>query len=95
MRTVYVCINERFHPTKPSCAARGSRQLVEAISARIKQSGLSADVRELHCFGRCELGPNVRIAPGGAFFHGVDLDRVDEIVATLESELAGDSAASD
>ncbi len=86
---VLVCINERFHPSKPSCAGRGSREMLSLLRARLEAASLPVEVRELHCFGRCELGPNVRIAPGGAFFHGVDTARVDDIVTALQALVAG------
>ena len=86
--TVLVCINERFHPSKPSCAGRGSREMLALLRARLDAASLPVEVRELHCFGRCELGPNVRIAPGGAFFHGVDAACVDEIVSAVQALVA-------
>ena len=78
--TVLVCINERFHPSKPSCAARGSRELMAALRVRLAEADLAVEVRELLCFGRCERGPNIRVAPGGAFFHEVDEAGLDDII---------------
>lgn len=79
-----VCVNRRLDADTPSCAGRGSEELVTPLERLLAQHGLELPVETILCFGSCQLGPNVRLAPGGAFFHGVteaDLPGLVEAVA--------------
>ena len=78
---ILVCINERFHPSKPSCKARGSAELAATLTEGVSARSLRVTVQTLMCFGRCELGVNGRIAPGGRFFHGATKNDVEAIIA--------------
>lgn len=74
--TVLVCVKERFG-NAPSCHREG---MIEMLAKKLADQGLAVPVKPLVCFGRCDDGPNVRIAPGGAFFTRMTLERLDEVV---------------
>jgi (2Fe-2S) ferredoxin len=40
-------------------------------------------VKRLMCFGRCNEGPNIRVAPGGAFFTRMNRERLDEVIEAV------------
>lgn len=80
---VIVCVNERL-PGKPSCGGRGSQLLADDLERVMKQRGLQSTVERVYCIGRCREGPNVRIFPGGCFFHGVGPQDVAAILDNLE-----------
>ena len=82
--TIIVCINRRLTPDRPSCAARGSEALAEALEEAARPWGIP--VTRLKCFGRCDEGPNVRIR-GGRFFRGAGLDDVAGILACARGEV--------
>ncbi|MDY6991477.1 MAG: (2Fe-2S) ferredoxin domain-containing protein [Pseudomonadota bacterium] len=84
-KTVIICVNYRRNPWLPSCGARGSLEIAQALELEIKAHGIAAQVERIHCFGECEQGPNVRIMPGGAFFRHVRLEDVADILAILAS----------
>ena len=67
---VMVCVNERFSG-RPSCAQRGGIQLADGMEKELSAQGLEVPVERILCFGRCNEGPVMRIAPGGAFFTGM------------------------
>ena len=85
---VLVCVNRRVGADTPSCAARGSEQLAERLAGLLAAAGLEVPVETLLCFGSCSRGPNVRIAPGGAFFHGVSDDDLPRLVACVAETVA-------
>lgn len=78
---IIVCVNRRANPRQPSCAARGSEQLAAELELRLARLGAKISVTRIRCFGRCAEGPNVRIAPAGRFFRGVDAGQLSAIVA--------------
>ena len=82
-RELIVCINHRMNPATPSCAARGSLEIAEALEAGARERGLNVTVTRICCFGQCEHGPNARIAPGGRFFRGLRLKDVPIILDAL------------
>lgn len=68
---VLVCVNRRLSPNAAACGDAG-RALLPLLREALDQAGMNdVPVEEIECFGYCDLGPNVRIAPGGAFFHAV------------------------
>ena len=69
---ITVCINQRTNPDMPSCGMRGGLEIVDALQAALAESQLKIDVRTFHCLGKCELGPNAKLSPGGEFCHGID-----------------------
>lgn len=80
-----VCINRRLADDKPSCAARGSERLAERLGDGISRRGLAAELQTVYCMGRCEQGPNVRIAPGGRTYRRVGEDDIEPVLDDLAS----------
>lgn len=72
-----ICINRRNGPHSPSCAARGS----EALAERLEQALAGCvEIERVHCLGECESGPNMRLAPGGPLFQGVNEKMLDKVI---------------
>lgn len=82
-----VCINRRLRSDLASCAARDSESLAQAIESAVADRGLNIRVERTVCMGRCDFGPTVRIAPGGAFHLGMGPDDVDGFLDGLEGQL--------
>ncbi len=76
MKKVIVCINYRANPGLPSCAARGSRQLADLIERGIKDGEIDIELERFKCLGRCEYGPNLKLAPGGQLITGAHADNI-------------------
>lgn len=87
-----VCIKQRSS-SSASCAGRGSLELLQQLEQTLKRRGLNVEVEKVHCLGRCTQGPNMRIAPGKDFFHGVTPKDVDAIIDQLVSYNAEDPAS--
>nr|CRH06214.1 putative ferredoxin, 2Fe-2S [Candidatus Magnetococcus massalia] len=87
---IMICINLR-PGTRPSCAAMGSEALLEPMRAAVQAANLDIDVQELRCFGECEKGPNVRIAPGGPFYRYTKEENIPEIIEDARSFIANNS----
>lgn len=88
-RAVLVCVNRRLDVGAPSCAGRGSERLAACLEQRLAERGLDLPVERIHCFGECQRGPNLRLAPGGRFHHGVDESDLDALLAEIESAISG------
>ena len=92
--TIVVCVNRRFRADQPSCAARGSIAVAEALESGVEERRLAVRVERICCLGECQRGPTVRVAPGGAFFLGVTADDVPGILDSVGS-VAGESCEDD
>lgn len=84
-RTVLVCINRRFRGDQPSCAARGSEAVADAIDAGIAARNIQVKLERSICMGQCTKGPTVRFAPGGRFNLGTNLEDVPKMLDELEA----------
>lgn len=84
MKKIIVCVNFRKGSIQPSCAARGSLAIADQIEAQVLAKSLGIKVERFKCLGRCEEGPNLRLAPAGDFFHGVNLQDLDMILSDIE-----------
>lgn len=85
MNTIMVCIKRRFGK-HPSCAARGSELLADALERSIAQQQLPISVHRFPCLGMCEYGPNMKIV-GGELYHQVDAAQLPTIVqAALQDD---------
>ncbi len=81
-----ICVNRRFGSDRPSCGTRGSVKIADAIEAGVRDRKINVIVERIVCFGMCNVGPNMRLVPGGEFHKSVNLDQVDEILSSLEAE---------
>ncbi len=64
------------------CTSSGSPKLYERFSQLLTEKGLEKEVKlvKTGCFGLCAAGPVVIVYPEGAFYSGVQLSDIDEIV---------------
>lgn len=67
--TLLVCTNRRLSTINPSCGVRGSEKLLQQLQIATKGSDIC--VKASCCFGHCENGIVVKIAPNGAFYHHI------------------------
>lgn len=71
-----ICVHRR---AKPHRACGNDRDLLDLFTARAAERGQPISLTVVHCFGRCQRGPIVRLR-GGAFFEGVSASDVDRIL---------------
>lgn len=83
MKKVVVCINRRANTNQPSCGMRGGVKLADHLEAEITKRGLPIVLERFHCLGRCEDGPNLRLAPGGNFHSGASLGDADQLLQEI------------
>ena len=64
------------------CTSSGSPKLYERFSQLLTEKGLDKEVKlvKTGCFGLCAAGPVVIVYPEGAFYSGVQVSDIDEIV---------------
>ena len=86
-KKILVCTNFRANPNNPSCAARGSKEVMAALLQELKQKNLPIIVEESPCLGFCEIGPNLRLMPNGEFFHGVSVTELTTIIKNTKKFL--------
>jgi len=70
---VFVCVNERPLEGRPSCAARGGREVLAAFAHELAQRGLDGQVglTPTGCLGPCFDGPTCVVYPEGVWYAGV------------------------
>lgn len=83
-----VCVNQRLGAGQRSCAGSGNLEYLRRARELIAAAGLDVPVVEQVCFGKCERGPVMRIAPGGRFFTEIDDSVIPEIIRELEAFIA-------
>ena len=86
-KKILICTNFRANPNNPSCAARGSKEVMTALSLELKEKNLPITVEESTCLGFCEIGPNLRLMPNGEFFHGVSDKELSAIIKSTKKFL--------
>lgn len=84
IRKVIVCINHRTNASQPSCAAKGGKELARCLEAELSKRNLDITVERFNCLGQCELGPNIRLAPAGPFYHQVSIEDLPGLMADIE-----------
>lgn len=87
--SIVACIHRRPGSATPSCGGRGATLLVEQLQQLLRESRLEVPLRYVECLGECARGPNLRIAPGGPFFHGVTAADLPAVIDALQRMLQG------
>ncbi len=82
-----VCINRRENPLHPSCAMRGSLDLVSACLAEIERHHLPIELETFHCFGHCQYAPVMRCLTSGQFYHHVRLQDIPFILQQTQASI--------
>ncbi|MGH6660294.1 MAG: hypothetical protein ACREB6_02035 [Rhodospirillales bacterium] len=83
-RTLLICINRRFKASEPSCAARGSLPIADAIESGIRERRIAIAVERIVCLGQCTKGPTLKLVPG-EFILGTTMDMVPGILDRLQA----------
>jgi NADH:ubiquinone oxidoreductase subunit E len=87
MKSILVCMHQRVNPNQPSCGARGADNLRQRLNDAVSNAGLEIGVKEIQCLGECDIGPNMRLIPGGPSFHHVDEKQISIILNAAKSFL--------
>ena len=85
---ILVCTNERpADNPKGSCTARGAQPLVAALKRRVRERDLTGRVavNTTSCLKCCPFGPVVAVWPEGEYYGPVPVERVDDLLDSLES----------
>jgi NADH:ubiquinone oxidoreductase subunit E len=85
MKKVFICTNFRPFSGQPSCAYRGSKQLLSYLEQEIKSRGLDITIEASICMGHCPKGPNVKPS-GGYFIHEATQQKLDDWLNQYELE---------
>lgn len=88
MIEVLICVNRSLRGDLPSCAARGSEAIADAVEQGIKERNLDVSVERIRCFGQCSKGPNIRIL-GEAFRHHVTEADIPDVLDWIEAACIG------
>ncbi len=84
--TLTVCVNVRPEDgISVSCGPRGGHRIATAVEREVAARGAAVEVATITCLGPCQNGPNVRLAPGNSWFHGVREKDVPELVKMVLS----------
>lgn len=86
-KKLLVCTNYRANPNNPSCAARGSNELLTTLAQELQREKVSIEVEEIQCMGYCNVGPNLRLIPNGEIFHDVSAKKFGEIIKATKKIL--------
>lgn len=86
-KKILVCTNFRANPNNPSCVARGSKEVISALTQELAQKKLAITIEESPCLGFCDIGPNLRLMPNGEFFHGVSDNKLNPIIDSIKKFL--------
>jgi (2Fe-2S) ferredoxin len=78
-----LCVNFRAGDILPSCGARGSKELAEALKAKMPDKLPDMELLTVHCLGRCHAGPTIRLSPKGPYLLGVQAADVDWLLDRL------------
>lgn len=81
-KKILVCTNFRSNPNLPSCGARGSNEVLAALSTAGQPLNIS--VYAIPCMGLCDIGPNVRFSPSGNYFHEASLNDIKMLIKEFE-----------
>tara|TARA_R110002110_G_scaffold184524_6_gene391277 strand:- start:3282 stop:3620 length:339 start_codon:yes stop_codon:yes gene_type:complete len=81
----FVCVNRRFADQKPSCAQRGSLELIARLQQLVDQRNIDVRLEPKVCLNLCQEGPAMRIIPGGDIFRMVTPENLPAIADKLEA----------
>jgi hypothetical protein len=79
-----ICVNRRFKGGEPSCAARGSVAIADAIEKGVRERKIDIAVERIICLGQCTKGPTLKLTPAGDFILGTTAAMVPCILERLE-----------
>ena len=83
-KKLLICTNYRANPNNPSCGARNSQLVLDAVKVALANKHIAIDIEASPCMGYCNIGPNARLAPNGAFFHGVSALKLAKLMHAIK-----------
>lgn len=83
-KIIWVCTNRRANPELPSCGRRGALEIAELLEKEIARLKLPVSVKQFKCLGMCELGPNIKLSPGGEFIHEAKCEDMLEMMEKIQ-----------
>lgn len=86
-KKLLVCTNYRANPNNPSCGARGSKEILTALTHQLQRENVPIEIEEIQCMGYCNVGPNLRLIPNGEIFHDVSAKKFGEIIKATKKFL--------
>lgn len=84
MKKLIICVNRRSNPNQPSCAMRGSREILALVKTEIAARQLPIEVEEFLCLGLCAHGPNAKLAPDGPILQQLSVDGLEALMTDIE-----------
>lgn len=102
-KALFHCVNYRASGNVTSCGARGAPELAKELQEEWAKRDMKLELKQVHCLGRCHLGPTLRLVPGGQFLVGAskpgDGRRIVELVdredyETLNAEFSEKTGSS-
>jgi NADH:ubiquinone oxidoreductase subunit E len=85
IKQIVICVNSRSNPNQPSCAMRGSREIVTLIAGEIKRRDWPIQIEEFYCLGLCEHGPNAKLVPDGPMLKHLSKEDLPALLAEIET----------
>ena len=89
IKKILVCTNFRANPNNPSCAARDSELVLDTLKLELAKNNILIETEASPCMGYCNVGPNIRLAPNGDFFHQVSTKNLANLIAAAKKFSAG------
>lgn len=84
-KKIIICVNSRSNPNQPSCAMRGSRNIVTLVSDEIRRRNWPIEVEEFYCLGLCEHGPNAKLTPDGPMLKHLSTENLPALLDEVET----------
>ena len=81
-KKILICTNYRANKRNPSCGAKGSLELLDAL----KSKQLDISIEEAPCMGRCQQGPNINILPNGLWLDSLSTEEaaIDDLIHVIK-----------
>lgn len=86
---ILVCRNLRPGGGQPSCQNRGSLELADEIEKLLHQRSWNARLTRVVCMGKCNQGPTVKVAPGGQFYLGYNVNDASRLLDQIMEDHGG------
>ena len=83
-----VCTQQRYAPNPHSCGNSAGLAIAEKLEWEIAKQQLIVPLERKGCLGACLKGPNVQLLPQGKYWHEVNIDDVEKIVAYIKQNIS-------
>lgn len=81
-KQIFVCTNDA-KGEKASCGDTKGEEIFRQLRQIAKDRGLHPNIRvaQAKCLGKCGMGTNIMVYPDNIWYHGVDVEDVNELAA--------------